>query len=268
MTQKFNYNATVWGTESVRPNSLASSGSLILDGIVSAFIGVKGKVLDVGCGGGQFSRGLQNCRPDLHITAVDIGKDAITYAQKTSSKIKFIPSDARHLPFAANSFNAVFSIETIEHIREMDQVIREINRVLIPGGKLYLSVSCEGSLWTLQGLLNKVGIDLTSQSIGHINKITYRQLIQNLEKRGFKITRKFYFGHLIRQLEDFFYVLYLAHHKKNPGDLWNTYKKKPTFSITNSIFFLFQLAIILTNIESKIFRNFPGISIQIEAIKK
>lgn len=68
--------------------------------------------------------------------------------------------DATRLPFADNSIDCVYSFGVLHHIPEVDQVVREINRVLKPGGRvmiaLYYKWSAFHLLWKLlaNGLRN------------------------------------------------------------------------------------------------------------------
>lgn len=268
MPREFDYEKTIWGREVAIRGSLFSSGSFIMEGLLQAMSTVTGDVLDVGCGGGQFSQALQQQRLDLGVIGIDIGGKAIRYAKKKFSRVSFMVADARKLPFGDQRFAGVFSIETVEHIRETEMVIAEIVRVLKPCGVLYLSVSCEKSRWTIPGILGLLGIDLTRNTVGHVNKLSYNDLVRILQNHGFTIKRKFYFGHLIRQLEDLFYVLYLTITHKRPGDLWQEYVGDKSTSFKRIVLACFKLAILLTNIESRLLWWFPGISIQIEAEKR
>ncbi len=49
-------------------------------------------------------------------------------------------ADCRHLPYQASSFDAVYSMGTIEHVKESDQAVREMCRVLKPGGRAVIGV--------------------------------------------------------------------------------------------------------------------------------
>lgn len=267
MVRQFDYSKTIWGTEVPRRGNLKSSGTLILGGVLMSLSGVSGKILDVGCGGGQFSRAVKKYRPDLEVVGIDAGKDAISYAKKMSKRIDCKVADATNLPLKDSEFDAVISIEVLEHIKEYKKMISEIRRVLKPNGVVYLSVSCEKSLWTIPGVLGLLGFDYTRKSFGHINKLSYKDLLSDFKKAGFEIRKIFYFGHIIRQIEDFLYAMYLRRARKKPGDLWEEHRGERSLK-DKFIFSLFKLAILATNIESKILWWFPGISIQIEAIKQ
>ena len=57
----------------------------------------------------------------------------------------FRRADARALPFADQSFDAIFSVATFEHIRELPRALEEMCRVLVPGGVVY---SAFGPIWS------------------------------------------------------------------------------------------------------------------------
>jgi SAM-dependent methyltransferase len=57
----------------------------------------------------------------------------------------FLRADARELPFADGSFDAVFSVATFEHIQGLPKAIAEMYRVLVPGGIVYASF---GPIWS------------------------------------------------------------------------------------------------------------------------
>lgn len=93
------------------------------------------KVLDIGCGTGEFS-GFFN--PDNYI-GVDIEKKYIEYAQK-NYKGKFLVVDANRLPFNDGLFQKVVIIGVIHHLddKTSGRVLDEARRVLAPNGTLLL----------------------------------------------------------------------------------------------------------------------------------
>jgi len=89
------------------------------------------KILDVGCGIGQFEQKLQN----LNITGLDNSEEMLIEARKRSDK-KFILGNAEKLRFKDSSFDAVFYVTTLEFIDDYKKSIDEAVRVLEPEGKL------------------------------------------------------------------------------------------------------------------------------------
>lgn len=59
------------------------------------------------------------------------------------------PYDGRHVPYPAGSFDIVFTSNVLEHVRELEAMMREIGRVLAPGGlAVHVVPSATWRLWT------------------------------------------------------------------------------------------------------------------------
>ena len=85
-------------------------------------------VLEVGSGAGS----LQDVVEDY--TGLDISETVRPNYHK-----RFVQADARAMPFPDGEFDAVFTVWVLEHIPNPEQVLREMRRVLKPGGVLYLA---------------------------------------------------------------------------------------------------------------------------------
>ncbi len=98
-----------------------------------------GRVLDVGCGGGQNIRALLQLRPDLDVTGVDLSPQQIERAARRTRdlpRIRLEVGSALELPFADGQFDAVISIASIKHWPDPRRGLEECVRVLRPGGRL------------------------------------------------------------------------------------------------------------------------------------
>jgi SAM-dependent methyltransferase len=103
-----------------------------------------GRVLDAGCGGGGTALSLaEECSLavglDLH--ARFLGAGTRLQEEKGIGRAAFVQGDATFLPFAAASFDLVFSHSVIEHVTSAEGYLKECHRVLRPGGVLYLSTA-------------------------------------------------------------------------------------------------------------------------------
>lgn len=101
---------------------------------------LEGRVLDLGCGPGRMTDVLGSSGSRIRLFASDLSfQQCRTTAQK-SCRPHVCQSDAEHLPFRDNAFDAIFMIEVLDHLYEPVKAIREVRRVLKPGGRLIVSV--------------------------------------------------------------------------------------------------------------------------------
>lgn len=99
------------------------------------------RVLDFGCGTGEFARLLVGM--GYHVVGSDIShlflRDALERHGGTPY-LAFVQSDpGPHLPFRDGAFDAVVAINVVEHVAEPEKMLRQLARVLRPGGVLVLT---------------------------------------------------------------------------------------------------------------------------------
>lgn len=94
------------------------------------------RVLEVGCGRGSLSCYFSDA--DYDCTLLDISESVINIAQEifraNNLKAEFMVGDVNALPFKDASFDVVFSIGLLEHLRDIEISIKEQIRVLADGG--------------------------------------------------------------------------------------------------------------------------------------
>jgi 2-polyprenyl-3-methyl-5-hydroxy-6-metoxy-1,4-benzoquinol methylase len=100
------------------------------------------KILDVGAGWGGFL--IEGVSQGYDIIGLEIDKVKIEGAYREATrlglKINLVEGLAENLPFLSDSFDFVNVGEVIEHVRDPKKVLGEIQRVLKPSGKAYVSV--------------------------------------------------------------------------------------------------------------------------------
>ena len=91
------------------------------------------KVLDVASGEGYGSALMSSVAAT--VAGLDVSPDAVAHASATYARrqnLSFAQGSCAKLPFDDDSFDAVVSFETIEHIVEQNEFLDEIKRVLMP----------------------------------------------------------------------------------------------------------------------------------------
>lgn len=111
--------------------------------LLSESLGAGARVLDVGCGGGQFLLALARRRPDLSLNGLDASRDLVRRARaraaESQAAIRFIEGTALDLPFPTGHFDAVVSFFAIKHWPDRARGVQECVRVLHPGGRLLIT---------------------------------------------------------------------------------------------------------------------------------
>lgn len=101
-------------------------------------IAADARVLDVGCGSGWASRLMAAKATSGHVVGIDISDEMVALAKESSkqfSNASFEVASAEKLPFSDGEFSDAFSMESLYYYADMLTALREIKRVLKPGGQ-------------------------------------------------------------------------------------------------------------------------------------
>ena len=88
------------------------------------------KLLDIGCGRGEFLRGFMACGVRGH--GVDRSRAAARYCPDAELRTSDLEKEG--IPYEDGSFDVVYSKSVIEHFHEPEKLVQEMFRVLKPGG--------------------------------------------------------------------------------------------------------------------------------------
>lgn len=137
----FNGKAHSW------PGKYRSGGSLAprveqFAARVSDFCPRAGSILDLGCGTGEIAAAI--ARRGYGVTACDIAEDMLQVARRRWARMPVgwlsLRQDWTALPFEDSSFDGIVASSVFEYLADLDGVVRELARVLRPGGILVFSV--------------------------------------------------------------------------------------------------------------------------------
>jgi 2-polyprenyl-3-methyl-5-hydroxy-6-metoxy-1,4-benzoquinol methylase len=138
------------------------------------------RILDVGCGEGQFAARLADA--GAAVLAADVAQEPLRRAARRHPglELHLLAAEADwDLPDAA--FDAVWAGEVIEHVADTARWVSEVRRVLTPGGTLLVTTPAHGRLRLLLS-----GLEPFADPLGdHLHLYTARSLRTLLEEFGF-----------------------------------------------------------------------------------
>jgi SAM-dependent methyltransferase len=193
--------------ESIAPPVL---GSKIRNDMLRRFLrpGPGDQIADLGCGSGRAI--VWNAGSGAAILGVDISP---FFAREAIERADLILGDLRRLPLAAGAFNKAWSLDVMEHLspQALQDVLREANRVLAPGGALFIYTHVRTNGWPAAGvrLVNRFAhmcerrglIDLRQERLrksDHLNPVAdHDELSRVAADCGFAIERVTYYSPIV-----------------------------------------------------------------------
>jgi SAM-dependent methyltransferase len=141
---------TAWGYEPVwrhRSIGILTGGSFSTErelAVLRDWTGVQDSdcVLDAGCSSGLYARTLKRAAPGAEVHAVDVSlpflREAQRYAHREDMRLQLVRADVEALPYRDGAFDVVASGGSLNEFRSPGDALRELSRVLRPGGRLFL----------------------------------------------------------------------------------------------------------------------------------
>ncbi len=140
----------LWRNEQSDPEPfytiLAAEAATMLDRRVGPISGTS--VADLGCGPGYYTKALRSA--GVEVVPIDNSIDELSLGGEPPAG--FVLADASDLPFEDASFDGVFCSNLLEHTPNSPAVLRELSRLLKPGGWGYLSWTNWYSPWGGHGI--------------------------------------------------------------------------------------------------------------------
>lgn len=175
----------VWGKGYISPGGPDEVERIVGD------VDLAGKhVLDVGCGSGGISRFLATRYQPARITGVDVEEPLVHVCnreaeqQGLADRLEYIHIEPGPLPFDGESFDVVFTKDSMIHIADKDAICGEVFRVLRPGGEFIASDWMRGEGPVTPEMEKYVALEELSFGMG--NQQQYRDA---LEGAGFEDIR-------------------------------------------------------------------------------
>ena len=142
-------------------------------------------LLDVGCGTGNYLVGLRES--GYSVAGVDGSEEMLAHARKNNPGAELKLSDVERLPFESGRFDIVLSIEVLRYLPNIEATVREMGRVLKPGGMALVTAA---PILSLNGyvLVNRMAKVLPAKNLVKLKQFftTSRELRKSFEGAGFE----------------------------------------------------------------------------------
>jgi SAM-dependent methyltransferase len=140
------------------------------------------RILDAGCGSGRNMVELARLGT---VTGVELSETSVCLARARDVG-EVIEGSVLEMPFEPDSFDLAVSLDVIEHLDQDLDALRELRRVVAPGGALLVTVPAYGWLWSGHDEINH-----------HYRRYTRRTLQRVAQQAGWEQVRTTYFNSLL-----------------------------------------------------------------------
>jgi SAM-dependent methyltransferase len=137
-----------------------------------------GRLLDLGSSDGETLRHFAELRPDLRWSAADIAGQPSNYP--AGCDFKRLDFEHAPLPWPNESMDTVTCLHVVEHVHSLENLVKEIARVLKPGGRVYFETPDPKTL-KLPSAAGKFTLNFHDDAT-HVNLVPIADLAGRLEK--------------------------------------------------------------------------------------
>jgi SAM-dependent methyltransferase len=140
------------------------------------------RILDAGCGSG---RNMVELDRRGEVVGVELSPISVALARARGVG-EVLEGSVMSMPFPDDDFNLATSLDVIEHLEDDEGALRELRRVVAPGGHLLVSVPAYQWLWSGHDVLNQ-----------HYRRYNAETLLKVAELAGWKPVRTTHFNMLL-----------------------------------------------------------------------
>lgn len=147
------------------------------------------RILDVGCGTGEFAMKLKGYKKDAGVHGLDISPDMINTAKtKFKDEIDFRIGDVENMPYEDSYFDYLTCSHSFHHYPHKKKAVREMFRILKSGGKIMIIDGCKDSFWGR--LIFDVIVAAHEKDVHHLDSGQFARILKDC---GFsKITQEIF----------------------------------------------------------------------------
>lgn len=151
-------------------------------------------ILEIGSGPGFYTELLLNNFNNIDITSLDYDIEFLKYSRSNldkrfKDKVLYVKDNIENTSLPSDSYDYVIARFVFQHLEKPVEALKEIKRILKPGGKLFI-IDVDNDLWGTSYPKSKL-IDSLNSSLGKVqnklngNRLIGRELVPIIKKLGF-----------------------------------------------------------------------------------
>lgn len=156
---------------------------IALDGIRNKLASESCCYLDIGCSSGYMLENVLENFPKVTVIGADYFSSGLLQCHQRLMNVPLFQIDLVNCSFSDNLFDAVTCLNVLEHIQDDKTALKQLFRIIKPGGKLVVTVPMGRKLY-----------DIYDQLHYHVRRYQGSELIHKVNSAGFNILKNNYFG--------------------------------------------------------------------------
>ena len=178
----------IWKQKILREPDLSLDGELRTTAAIK-ILGSGRRFLDIGCGEGTLAARVRSQFTEIH--GIDISHETVQLAQKAGIIASCVNLNNDPVPYPDDYFDVVTALDVIEHVFDPIKFLREIHRVLIPGGHTIITTPNIRKVRRIMSLIGghfpRTSYDPVGYDGGHLHYFTSKDMIDLLEQNRFRV---------------------------------------------------------------------------------
>jgi len=143
-------------------------------------------IVDLGCSSGYLLEELRAAHPGATLLGIDLVESGLRRAHAAVPDAALLQADAGSLPLVDSTIELVVSANLLEHVEDDVGVLREVARILRPGGRAIFVVPASPGLY-----------DYYDRFLGHVRRYARGELPRKAHTAGLAVERVSYLGALL-----------------------------------------------------------------------
>jgi SAM-dependent methyltransferase len=143
-------------------------------------------ILEIGCSSGFLLKNMVNAFPTATIVGADVVREPLFKLATELPSVPLMRFDLLRCPLPSESFDAVVMLNVLEHIEDDVGALRQVYRLLKPGGVVVIEVPAGPHLY-----------DAYDKTLMHFRRYRISDVANKLQKVGFAVSRSSHLGFLV-----------------------------------------------------------------------